>query len=138
MNRRANIGFDRRIDIEWLNAAAAQAATGTGAEDMRERLWRLLDGVVSGNRANSARGKTVTVLKSHLGRSDQLGRAASTTRHRPVCGLRRRGKASPTLGHDDRYVPSIYGCRRRDRPALGTAGQLHAGALDAPPDWDLG
>jgi len=62
MNRRANIGFDRRIDIEWLNAAAAQAASGAGVDEMRERLWKLLDGVVSGSRANSARGKTVTVL----------------------------------------------------------------------------
>lgn len=62
MNRRANIGFDRRIDIEWLNAAAAQAAAGSGVAEMRERLWSLLEGAVSGDRANSARGKTVTVL----------------------------------------------------------------------------
>lgn len=62
MNRRANIGFDRRIDIEWLNAAATQAASGAGVPEMREHLWRLLKGVVSGDRANSARGKTVTVL----------------------------------------------------------------------------
>src|SRR5690606_34423704 len=62
MNRRANIGFDRRIDFEWLDAAAAQAATGAPTDEMRAYLWSLLDGVVSGDKVNSARGKTVTVL----------------------------------------------------------------------------
>ena len=62
MTRRAAIGFDRRIDIEWLDAAAAQAATNGTSEELREYLWNLLDGVVSGDKLNSARGKTVTVL----------------------------------------------------------------------------
>ncbi|TNF32504.1 MAG: hypothetical protein EP329_09890 [Deltaproteobacteria bacterium] len=62
MNRRANIGFDRRIDLDWLDAAAAQAAAGAPNDDMRAYLWNLLDGVVSGDKSNSARGKTVTVL----------------------------------------------------------------------------
>lgn len=62
MNRRANIGFDRRIDLEWLDAAGAQAAAGAPADEMRAYLWNLLDGVVSGDKVNSARGKTVTVL----------------------------------------------------------------------------
>ena len=35
MNRRANIGFDRRIDLEWLDAAAAQAAAGAPTDEMR-------------------------------------------------------------------------------------------------------
>lgn len=62
MNRRANIGFDRRIDLEWLDAAAAQAAAGVATDEMRAYLWSLLDGAVSGDKFNSARGKTVTVL----------------------------------------------------------------------------
>lgn len=62
MNRRANIGFDRRIDLEWLDAAAAQAAAGAPTNEMRAYLWSLLDGAVSGDKFNSARGKTVTVL----------------------------------------------------------------------------
>jgi len=62
MNRRANIGFDRRIDLEWLDAAAAQAAAGAPTDEMRAYLWSLLDGAVSGDKFNSARGKTVTVL----------------------------------------------------------------------------
>jgi hypothetical protein len=62
MNRRAHIGFDRRIALEWLDAAAAQAAAGAPTDEMRAYLWNLLDGAVSGDKFNSARGKTVTVL----------------------------------------------------------------------------
>ena len=65
MSRRARIGFDRRIDIEWLDAAAARAAAGATLDEMRAYLWSLLDGAVSGDKFNSARGKTVTVL-SHI------------------------------------------------------------------------
>jgi hypothetical protein len=62
VNRRANIGFDRRIEIEWLDAAAAQATADASPEQMRAYLWTLLEGVQSGDKFNSARGKTVTVL----------------------------------------------------------------------------
>ena len=62
MNRRANIGFDRRIDLEWLDAAAAQAAAGAPTEEIRAYIWDFLDGVVSGNVHGSARQKTTTVL----------------------------------------------------------------------------
>lgn len=62
MNRRANIGFDRRVDLEWLDAVAARAAAGAPTDEMRADLWSLLDGAVSGDKFNSARGKTVTVL----------------------------------------------------------------------------
>jgi hypothetical protein len=62
MTRRATIGFDRRLDIEWLDAAAAQAADGASSAEVREYVWNLLEGVVSGDKSNSARGKTVTVL----------------------------------------------------------------------------
>lgn len=81
MIRRANIGFDRRIDLEWLDAAAAQAAAGAPTEEIREYLWNLLEGVVSGDKVNSARGKTVTVL-NHIwgevpGAAESLRRRAS-------------------------------------------------------------
>lgn len=65
MTRRAKIGFDRRIDLDWLDAAAAQAAAGAPVKEMRAYLWKLLDGVVAGDKRNSARAKTVTVL-SHI------------------------------------------------------------------------
>lgn len=62
MNRRKHIGFDRRLDLEWLDAAAAQAASGASFAESREYLWNMLDGVVRGDKWNSARGKTLTVL----------------------------------------------------------------------------
>jgi hypothetical protein len=63
MNRREHIGFDRRINLEWLEAAAEQACAGTPAGERRAYLWSLLDGAVRGDNAYSARGKTLTVLK---------------------------------------------------------------------------
>ena len=65
MSRRSAIGFDRRIDIEWLDAAAGKVAAGASPDEVREYLWTVLEGVVAGDKSNSARGKTVTVL-SHV------------------------------------------------------------------------
>jgi len=59
---RTTIGFDRRIDIEWLDAAAGRVGAGQSSADVREFLWGLLDGVVGGDTVHSARGKTLTVL----------------------------------------------------------------------------
>jgi hypothetical protein len=84
MNRRASIGFDRRIEIEWLDAAAAQAAAGAAPEEMRTYLWNLLDGVVGGNTSNSARGKTVTVLNHIWG---NVPSRAASLRHRATLQL---------------------------------------------------
>lgn len=62
MSRRETIGFDRRIDLSWLDAAAAQAARGATPEELRAYLWDLLEGVVKGEKRGSARYKTVFVL----------------------------------------------------------------------------
>ena len=62
LRERANIGFDRRIDIEWLDAAAGRVAAGYGPTEIREFLWGMLNGVVGGDTVHSARGKTLTVL----------------------------------------------------------------------------
>jgi hypothetical protein len=86
MNRRANIGFDRRIDLEWLDAAAAQAAAGAPTDEMRAYLWNLLDGTVSGDKFNSARGKTVTVLNHIWG---EVPGPATSLRERAVTQLAR-------------------------------------------------
>jgi hypothetical protein len=75
MNRRANIGFDRRIDLEWLDAAAGKAATGASANEIREYIWDLLDGVVSGSVHGSARQKTTTVLHHIWGDVPEPARA---------------------------------------------------------------
>jgi hypothetical protein len=59
---RTTIGFDRRIHVEWLDAAAGRVAAGHSRADVREFLWGLLQGVVGGDTVHSARGKTLTVL----------------------------------------------------------------------------
>lgn len=84
MNRRASIGFDRRIDLEWLDAAAAQAAAGVPPDEMRAYLWTLLEGVVRGDKRNSARGKTVTVLNHIWG---EVPEPAASLRERAAAQL---------------------------------------------------
>jgi hypothetical protein len=59
---RTTIGFDRRIDIEWLDAVAGRVTTGQAPEDIREFLWNFLEGIVAGDSVHSGRGKTLTVL----------------------------------------------------------------------------
>lgn len=56
------VGFDRRIRVCWLDATARLAAQGLSVPVMRDRLNDLLDGQVSGDSPQSARGKTRTVL----------------------------------------------------------------------------
>lgn len=59
---RRTIGLDRLIHIEWLDATAGRLAAGDSPEDARKFVWELLEGVVAGKTAQSARGKTLTVL----------------------------------------------------------------------------
>ena len=62
MSRRSAIGFDRRIDLEWLDATAGKVAAGAEPDEVREYLHGLLDGVVSGDKRGTARWKTISVL----------------------------------------------------------------------------
>ncbi len=55
----AMVGFDRRIQAEWLDALADQAAKGEGVPALRRYLHGLLK---KDHPAKTARGKTVTVL----------------------------------------------------------------------------
>jgi hypothetical protein len=59
---RTTIGFDRKIEIEWLDAVAGCVATGQAPEDVRKFLMGFLEGVVAGDSVHSGRGKTLTVL----------------------------------------------------------------------------
>lgn len=70
MNRRATIGFDRRLDLEWLDAAAAQAQAGADPEEMRSSLSTVLAESQNGEGAPSARKKTVTVLNHIWGQAE--------------------------------------------------------------------
>ena len=59
---KAMIGFDRKIDLAWLDAAAGRLATGQSEAEVRAFLWSLLNGAVAGETTHSARGKTLTIL----------------------------------------------------------------------------
>lgn len=62
MTRKETLGFDRKLELAWLDAAAAAAARGDDVATAREQLFAVLDGVVAGNGPHSGRGKTITVL----------------------------------------------------------------------------
>ena len=62
MTRRQTIGFDRRLALDWLEATASRAAAGASLEELRDGMWQYLEGKVSGDKFNSDRGKTMTVL----------------------------------------------------------------------------
>jgi hypothetical protein len=60
--RKATIGFDRTIQIEWLDIAAARVSRGEPPSEIRKVLWDFLEDLVPGNTNSSGRGKTLTVL----------------------------------------------------------------------------
>ncbi len=63
MNRRSTIGFDRKLELEWLDFTAAKAAEGATEEELRAQLLSYLDSISHGNEASgSARSKTALVL----------------------------------------------------------------------------
>ena len=53
------VGFDRKIELRWLDAAAGWVAEGLPSKEVRQRLSRMLEEEVLGE---IARRKTVTVL----------------------------------------------------------------------------
>lgn len=60
--KRDAIGFDRDLELDWLEATAARVAEGSSPAQVREFLWKLLEGKVAGDAPRSGRGKTATVL----------------------------------------------------------------------------
>jgi hypothetical protein len=62
MTRRKIIGFDRRLALDWLETSASRVAAGDSLEELRAGMWQYLEGKVSGDKYNSDRGKTMTVL----------------------------------------------------------------------------
>jgi hypothetical protein len=64
-SERKVVGFDRKLELSWLDATAAQVASGATADELHAYLWKMLDGSVSAGSSgfNSDRGKTITVLK---------------------------------------------------------------------------
>jgi hypothetical protein len=94
MTRRARLGFDRTIALEWLDATAAKVADGASDAEVRTYLMEVLKGEVAGTGAHGAIGKTVTVL-SHI-----------WSRVPPECApLRARAlRALPTVEAPDRLA----------------------------------
>ena len=62
MSNRETLGFDRKIELAWLDAAAAATAREASPLAARRALFRMLEGAVAGDDPHSGRGKTVTVL----------------------------------------------------------------------------
>lgn len=56
------IGFDRKIQLDWLDATAGRLAQGQSPGEIRAHLDRLLEGQVAGNAPRGAAHKTKTVL----------------------------------------------------------------------------
>lgn len=56
------IGYDRELRLEWLDAAAAQAAAGATARGAREWLNRYLAADFESNKHGGARDKTIVKL----------------------------------------------------------------------------
>lgn len=59
---RTRLGFDRRVDRAWLDAAAEAALASTDPAARRDAIWAALEGRVPGDNPHTARGKTLTVL----------------------------------------------------------------------------
>jgi len=62
MTNRRLIGFDRKIQLEWLDLAADWASQGIPHPKIREELESVLADQVLGNAKGGARSKTITVL----------------------------------------------------------------------------
>jgi len=57
------IGFDRDLDLEWLDAAAALAVSGASGDAARDSLAKLMSGKLSSGTPRGALQKTTTLLK---------------------------------------------------------------------------
>jgi len=62
MTQRRVIGFDRELNIEWLDAVAARVAAGDSPESARAWLDAHLSDLLGGVGRGGHRGKTITVL----------------------------------------------------------------------------
>jgi hypothetical protein len=60
--KRRIIGFDRKIQLAWLDATADWAAQGISVPEIRSKLHELLAEEVAGGSYRGAREKTITVL----------------------------------------------------------------------------
>ncbi len=62
MSNNKTIGFDRKIELSWLDATAYWTSQGLSKDDTHQKLYELLDGRLSDQGERSTRRKTITVL----------------------------------------------------------------------------
>ena len=63
MSARTSIGFDRRVDAEWLDSVVQQVAAGMKGSELRAYTFNMMKGFVAGGtKHGTAAQKTVTVL----------------------------------------------------------------------------
>lgn len=63
MSRRNQLGFDRKLELRWLDLAAAKAAEGLGQDELRDYLLERLESLAHEEGMHgSARAKTVRVI----------------------------------------------------------------------------
>lgn len=62
MIEKAEVGFDRRLKLEWLDSVVDSLSRGLPVKEIRERLARELQGQVAESGERGARSKTITVL----------------------------------------------------------------------------
>ncbi len=62
MSNHKTIGFDRKIELAWLDATVYWTSQGLNKDDTHRKLYELLDGRLSDRGERSSRRKTITVL----------------------------------------------------------------------------
>ena len=95
MSRQAVLGFDRKLDLEWLEVAAAKAADGAEPSEIKNHMLEQLQTLSYDNQASgSARAKTVRVILRIWGGVDPA--------LRPIHG--RALDLLPTVAAEERFA----------------------------------
>ena len=105
--QRATIGFDRKIDLTWLDAAAGRLATGESVADVRAFLWSLLDGVVPGEDNAQRAWQNADGPDAHLADGTSAGPTAPRCRADLHTNRNHRRAACLTLD-DESSIVSLF------------------------------
>ena len=133
------IGFDRRIRLEWLDAAADGAAAGLAPADLRSSLVRRLEGeVAGGGTPHQARGKTATVLLHVWARVPAGVAPAARRRLRPAGGPFGTGPPAVALGSVSGRLSVLPRRGRGRRPPPGPSAHRLARPHRPARDGNLG
>src|SRR5689334_21327341 len=56
------VGFDRRVNLDWLNATAGYVSQGLSTQEIKHRFGDILKGELSDSGSRSSKSKTLSVL----------------------------------------------------------------------------